>query len=168
MESNNLTAEIIAMSPPKANDFCNTLASARRHGLKGAWSGSAYCSHPCGVIRGGMIFTNDWTTYDSCSVRVMLDPSSAFKPWSTDSLWQGGNPHPQPENGGTLTVYSCGRWVEEDGPWRSKILATLGELKAEIAAAEEIANKKLADERAASIAAHQSVIAKARAAMGAA
>jgi hypothetical protein len=117
---------------PSQNQFCNILADARRYKLKGHWQGSTHGCHPCGVFREGIIFTNHWHTADLCSAEVVLDPTSPMAEISSDPRSYGGNPYLRPERGGTLQVYYTGRWLEEDGPWRQKILKVLSDLEAEI------------------------------------
>lgn len=149
---------------PKSSEFCDVLADARRHKLKGYWSGSAYRSHPCGVYRKGIIFTNNWSTFDYCSAEVVLDPTSPMAPQSHNPSGSG-DPFLRPERGGTLRIYSDGQWQNEDGPWRKIVLDVIAELKLEIAEAEAkiVAEKEIQKEKAR--VAHAEIIRKAHAAL---
>lgn len=126
----------MTLEAPTSSRFCRILADARHFKLPGYWEGSAYRSHPCGVIRDGLILTNEWNVHDYCSAQVMLDPTSPIKPIFNGSRYNG-DPHAYPERGGTLTVYN-GTWSKDDGPWREKIVAMLADLEVEIAQAREI------------------------------
>lgn len=149
---------------PEAAVFCDLLASARRHKLPGYWEGSAYCHHPCGVVRRGIIYTNEWNTNNYCSAEVMLDPTSPLAPRCRNPRAYG-DPSCRPERGGTLRVYSDGNWSKDDGPWRAEILRTLEDLRREIAEAEarEAAEQEAGRQVAADV--HAKRVAAARAAL---
>ena len=150
------------LAAPRAADFCHVLAQARHHKLTGYWSGSAYRHHPCGVIRRGIILCNEWSTFNYCYASVILDPESPIMKAGNDS-WGHQDPHPRPERGGELKVYSSGSWSNEDGPWRTLIVGILADLRSEIADADA-AQRAVAEEKAnASRAAHEAVVNKARA-----
>lgn len=127
-----------------AQDFCRTLSYARHYKLDGWWQGSAYDHHPCGVIRKGIIFCNEWCTFNYCSASVILNPKSKIIPPYNDPLGRG-NPHPRPEDGGVLLIYSYGCWSQDDGPWRQIVVDVLSDLDHEIEIAEKI--KKSEDEK---------------------
>lgn len=123
------------LEAPKASKFCNILAGAYTHALPGFWKGSVYRSHPCGVVRRGIIFTNEWNTNDYCSASVILDPAAKLIKGDNCPA-SSGNPYIRPERGGTLEVYGTGRWSRDDGPWRQIILEVLIDLEKEIAVAQ--------------------------------
>jgi hypothetical protein len=54
----------------RPHEFNNILSGARMHGVKGAWEGSAFRNHPCGIVRGTIKLTNHWRTDESCSVAI--------------------------------------------------------------------------------------------------
>jgi hypothetical protein len=93
--------------------FCNILSRARMHGFPGAWSGSSYRHHPCGIVRGTIKLTNDWHVDDICSIEI-TDGDGWDMRICTDSLSTRGNPEPQPINGRGVRVWSSGRWESEE------------------------------------------------------
>ena len=118
------------MEAPNHTRFCNILAKSRNYKLKGYWEGSAYCSHPCGVIRNGIIFANRWNVHDYCYANVMTEPENGFNS-GCNSPTANCDPYPHPKTGKEITVYSTGSWRLE-GPWQQVILDTLEELENEI------------------------------------
>lgn len=109
--------------------FCDLLAEARRLGVRGAWEGSAFRDHPCGVIRDGLIFTNDWHVDDFCSIRAMKAPAEPIPGWCQDSLAYR-SPHPLPPSG-TVEVWRNGRWLL-DGPWQEKASKIIDDIQREV------------------------------------
>jgi len=91
--------------------FCNLLADARRYEFPGWWHGSAYCSHPVGVIEGTIKLTNYWTVGDSCSIHI-TDGDGWNRNVAMNPRYDG-NPHPQPINGSSIEVWRSGEWVNE-------------------------------------------------------
>lgn len=153
-----------AVLAPTAGRFCDLVAAAARHKLPGWWSGRSFRHHPRGVVRGGIIFTNEWSTHNYCLAEVMLDPTSPIATRCQDSR-ASGDASCKPVRGGLLRVYSSGSWSNDDGPWRDKIVKILEDLEAEIAAADAIELEKRKREQEAREAAHLEVLAKARAAV---
>lgn len=93
---------------PSRKDFCDILNIARTYHFKGSWEGSAYRKHPCGIIRGTIKLTNDWTTYNDCSVMI-TDGEGWGAPECNDSR-MNGNPYPQPINGSSIFAWG-GEWA---------------------------------------------------------
>lgn len=97
---------------PKASLFCEILNSARVHKFPGYWEGSAFRDHPCGIIKETIKLTNNWSTYDYCSVQI-TDGSG----WSDDYCRKScahGNPHPKPIDGTAICVWRNGDWVNDE------------------------------------------------------
>jgi hypothetical protein len=151
---------------PHQSRFCRILADARHLKLPGHWSGSAFRSHPCGVIRNGIIFANAWSTHDYCHAEVVLDPTSPIIPGMNAPACYG-DPYPHPERGGTLKVYWTGSWSGDDGPWRKIIVDTLDALEAEIAVAQAVKADGERMQAESARAAHQQTVDRARAALAA-
>lgn len=120
-----------APQAPSSAYFCNVLAAARMYKLDGHWSGSAYQCHPCGVIRKGIIFCNEWNTNNYCYASVMSDPSEGLNSWCKNGRAMNGDPYPHPAKGSELKVYNTGSW-RVDGEWQQVIVDTLEELENEV------------------------------------
>lgn len=153
---------------PDASRFCSILTSASHYKLPGSWIGSAYRYHPRGVIRRGIIFTNDWSSYNYCSARVILDPTSKITNPINMPEAHHNRATPEPETGGTLRVYWTGEWREDDGPWRQIILDVLAGLETEIASAKAVEADEMAEKIRQSAAARQNALEQARAALASA
>lgn len=136
------------VSAPESVRFCTTLAQAVRLNLPGRWSGSAYRHHPCGVVRRGLLFVNQWSMFNYCEVHAFTVHPVKFQTWCNDPRVHG-DPIPHPVEGKALTVYLNGEWRGEDGPWRLDVLAVLDELDGEIKIALEAEASKAAADRAA-------------------
>lgn len=80
--------------------------------VPGAWSGSAFRNHPCGIIRGTIKFTNAWHTSKSCSICI-TDGTGWSRTYCTNSSAHG-DPHPRPIDGESLCVWSDGHWKSEE------------------------------------------------------
>jgi len=109
--------QLAAMNTPQdilksAHLFCNLIASARKYKHPKAWSGSAHCHHPCGIIEGTIKLTNDWTTWDGCSIEITNGDGWSLD-FCRDSWSRGGNPNPQPINGKAVSVWQSGKWLNE-------------------------------------------------------
>lgn len=154
------------LEAPTAAEFCALMSAARRFRLPGWWDGSAYQSHPVGIHRRGIIYTDHWHVSDHCTAKVVLDPSSPMAERCHDSC-ANGNPYLRPERGGTLTVYDSGRWVGEDGPWREQVVEEMDRLRSEVAAAELVLASKKAEEERQREADRLATIEKAKAALAA-
>lgn len=105
--------------------FNSILNEARLSGVRGAWSGSAFRSHPCGIVRGNIKLTNYWHVDDICSICITDGDG-----WSMDICREScahGNPHPQPINGRSISVWSNGRWQGDEyrGALETTVLAIL-------------------------------------------
>jgi len=118
-------------NPPKASVFCSLLASARYAKLPGWWFGSIYRHHPCGMVVGPLILSNEWNTNNYCYASFMTEPGAMTKP-SNHPASRGGDPHPHPVNGEEFQFYKSGRWVGEDGPWRALLLETIERIEVQL------------------------------------
>ncbi len=96
---------------------------------KGAltWQGARHGSAPYGITIEGMIFTDEWSTFNYCSVQVLTVPTSGFTTPSRISTYMGGNVHIRPLEGDTLKVYN-GKFTEE-GPWVDRVLEIMNEIR---------------------------------------
>lgn len=117
---------------PKASYFCKILAETRAYKIEGYWSGSIYRHHPCGIIRSYLILSNEWNVNNYCYASVMTEPDhGTTKPSNNPASWNG-DPHPHPKVGDEMKIYTNGRWIGEDGPWRKEVWRVLHELEVEI------------------------------------
>lgn len=103
----------LALSNP--NVMCSILSEARTYRFPGYWNGSAFRSHPCGIIVGTIKLTNDWHCDDYCSITI-----TDGEGWRSDYCREScahGDPHPRPIGGTEIQVWSgCGR----SGQWTSE------------------------------------------------
>lgn len=92
--------------------FCNILNNARSTGFSGAWSGSAFRDHPCGIVRGNLKMTNEWRVDNGCSI-VITDGQG----WNTADICREscayGNPHPKPVGGRSISVWNGYAWADD-------------------------------------------------------
>ena len=134
--------------------------------VPGAWSGDAYCYHPHGVIRRGIIFTDHHNVNCYVSASVILEPDSGIIPADNGraaSISGGsGSAVPRPKSGGVLTIYRDGNWVGEDGPWRKVVIEVLADLSKEIADIEQREHEEKATAAAAQEAERAALFDKAR------
>lgn len=115
--------------------FCGVLARARSARVRGWWDGSAYQSHPCGLLVGNMKLTNYWNVNDYCSVVI-----------ATTDKWRlgmnnpavRGDPHPHPIDGSEVRVWSDGRWASEEfrEKLEGRVVTILNRALSDAAAAE--------------------------------
>ncbi len=122
--------------------------------VAGRWSGDAYCYHPHGVIRRGIIFTDHHHVSGHVTAHVILDPEGGIFPAdsgrSASVSGDSARAVPRPKRGGLVSVYNDGKWVGPDGPWRKIVCEVLDELDGEIKALEQEEYEKqvvLADQR---------------------
>jgi hypothetical protein len=100
---------VIALS--HAAEFCNLIAQARRYKAHGCWEGSAFRSHPCGLVADTIKLTNHWHV-DNLGTVYITDGAG----WDTRSICRDscahGDPHPHAIGGSELQVWRCGRWAD--------------------------------------------------------
>jgi hypothetical protein len=119
----------------RPSTFCNVLARARSARARGWWDGSAYRSHPCGLLVGNMNLTNYWNVNDYCS--IVIATSDKWK-LGMDNPAVSGDPHPHPIDGTEVRVWSNGRWESEEFrvALEDRVVAILNRALADAAAAE--------------------------------
>lgn len=91
--------------------FCQLLAEARQYQVPGWWDGSAFRSHPCGLVEGTVKLTNHWHV-DNLATIYITDGEG----WDLDVCKDSrahGNPDPQPIKGKPFQVWYCGKWVND-------------------------------------------------------
>ena len=113
--------------------FCAVVGQATRWDVRGAWAGSAFRSHPHGLIVDGIKFTDDHHVDRTCSIAITDGPG-----WSRDyckNPTANGNPHPQPVDGVSIVVWRNGRWIKEEYrlALEQKVRAILNDAEAQIA-----------------------------------
>ena len=115
--------------------FCNVLADARSANVRGSWEGSAYRSHPCGLIVGNMKLTNYWNVNDYCS--IVLGTTDKWRMGQNEPACHG-DPHPHPIDGEEVRVWYSGRWESEEfrAALEDKVVAILNRALADVAAAQ--------------------------------
>ena len=151
--------------------FCNLMAQARQYKFPGWWDGSAFRSHPVGIISGTIKMTNFWHVDDMCSIAITNGDG-----WNR-SACQGsrayGDPHPRPNSGREIVVWDNGSWasVGTQAALEPKVLEILSALALHIEQAEEAQRAKEAERKEldaqARLEAEQIAIAKALATTGA-
>lgn len=126
-----------------SEEFCNLLAQARQYKAPGWWDGSAFRSHPCGLVIDTIKLTNHWHVDNLCTIEI-TDGAG----WDAQGVCQDsfahGSPHPQPIEGGSLTVWRCARWADPqyEEALKTRLLAIL------TAAAEHVAQAQEREQRA--------------------
>lgn len=136
MNPENQTQEI---EPPSRNRVHKLTGSF--HQVPGAWSGTSYGYHPHGVVRRGIIFTDNHNTSGSSDIEVILEPESGliYPPTDASSSRCGSQSlaRLRPKSGGAVRVWQSGQWVGPDGPWRKLIVEILDEIEAEVVVLRE-------------------------------
>lgn len=115
--------------------FCNVLARARSARVRGWWDGSAYRSHPCGLLVGNMKLTNYWNVNDYCSIVIATTDKWRL---GLDNPAVYGDPHPHPIDGTEVRVWYSGQWESEEfrEKLEGRVVAILNRALADIAAAD--------------------------------
>jgi len=135
--------ERAALALQKRDVMCDLLADCRTHGVPGWWDGSAFRSHPVGLIVGTIKFTNQWRTDNGCDIQI-TDGDGWDLRVCQDS-WGGGSPHPKPINGSAVTVWERGSWRSDE--FREALQARVLEILT--SAAEHIETARQEKKRAA-------------------
>lgn len=108
------------------DECCNLLAQARQYKAPGWWQGSAFRSHPCGLVVDTIKLTNHWHVDQLCTIQI-TDGAG----WDTRNICRDsfahGDPHPRPIEGRALQVWRCGRWsdVSYEQALRARLLEIL-------------------------------------------
>lgn len=92
--------------------MCQLLAQCREYRVPGWWDGSAFRSHPVGLIVGTIKFTNYWHCDDLCGIEL-TDGAEWDRNVCQDSFAHG-SPHPKPVSGTAIRVWRCGAWDKPD------------------------------------------------------
>lgn len=109
----NDAAEILRSKLFIPSKFCDILNRARLTRFPGAWSGSAYRNHPCGIVRGVIKLTDDWRVGDTCSICITDGSGWNVRDISRDS-WGSGSPNPSPVDGRTILAWDTGKWQSDE------------------------------------------------------
>ena len=119
----------------RPSTFCNVLARARSARVRGWWDGSAYQSHPCGLLVGNMKLTNYWNVNDYCS--IVIATSDKWGLGQKDPA-MGGDPHPHPIDGTEVRVWWSGKWESDEfrEMLEGRVVAILNRALADAAASE--------------------------------
>lgn len=132
-----------ALAGPRA--FCDLLAAARRRRVPGWWEGSAYRSHPCGLVVDTILFTNFWHVDNISSIEITDGLG-----WDVAGVHKAprfhGDPHPKPIEGGALRVWWCGRWsdAQYEEALRPRVLEILTSVAEQVAVADQDEEVRLA------------------------
>ena len=86
--------------------MCELLAQCRQYRVAGWWDGSAFRSHPVGLISGAIKLTNHWHVDNLCTIEI-TDGAGWDRAVCQDSRAYG-NPHPKPINGKAVQAWRCG------------------------------------------------------------
>lgn len=115
--------------------FCRILARARSANIPGSWEGSAYRSHPCGLIAGNIRLDNHWHVDDVSTIYIAT--TDKWRAGCQDSF-ANGDPFPKPVDGELIQVWYSGRWKSEAyrEALEGKVVAILNRALAQIAAVE--------------------------------
>lgn len=115
--------------------FNQILARARSAKVPGAWSGSAFRRHPCGLLVGNMRLANHWHVDDYCS--IVIGTTNKWSSYCTDSF-SYGDPYPHPVEGAEVQIWCNGRWVSEEfqDALEEKVVAILNRALTQSAARE--------------------------------
>lgn len=149
-------AERAELALTNSATFCNLLAQARQYKAPGWWQGSAFRSHPCGLVVDTIKFTNCWHVDDLCDIAI-TDGSG----WDTRGVCRDsfahGDPHPKPIEGGALQVWRCGRWADPlyEEQLRARVLAILTATAEHVEQAQQREMEAQEAERAAAAERHQ-------------
>jgi hypothetical protein len=115
--------------------FCQILARARSARVRGSWNGSAFRSHPCGLLVGNIKLANHWHVDDYCTITI-----GTIDKWKAgcDDSFSHGDPFPRPIDGKEIIVWANGRWQKDEfrASLESKVVSILNRALADVAAVE--------------------------------
>lgn len=103
--------ERAAMAIANSTACCDLLALARMYKAPGWWEGSAFRSHPCGLVVDTIKLTNHWHVDDLCTIYITDGAGWDTRNVCRDSFAHG-DPHPRAIEGRALQVWRCGRWTD--------------------------------------------------------
>lgn len=115
--------------------FCHVLAGARYAHVRGSWEGSAFRSHPCGLLVGNMRLANHWHVDNYCD--IVLGTTDKWRLGQQDSL-SYGDPFPHPIDGEEIVVWRNGRWQSDElrEKLEDRVVAILNRTLADTAAVD--------------------------------
>lgn len=115
--------------------FCEVLAAVRSANVRGSWSGSAFRSHPCGLLVGNMRLANHWHVNNYCD--IVLGTTDKWRLGQNEPAAYG-DPFPHCIDGEEVTVWCNGEWISEQyrEALESRVVAILNRALADIAAAQ--------------------------------
>lgn len=90
-------------------EFCTLMAQAREFKFPGWWDGSAFRSHPVGIISGTIKMTNFWHVDNLCRIEI-TDGDGWNRSVCQDSRAHG-DPHPRPVSGREIVVWDNSSWA---------------------------------------------------------
>lgn len=136
-----------ALTSPE--EFCTLMAQARNFKFPGWWDGSAFRSHPVGIISGTIKMTNFWHVNDLCQIEI-TDGDGWNRSVCQDSCAYG-DPHPRPVNGREIVVWNNGSWRDAgtQAALEPKVLKILSDLAIYVRGAEAARSEEDAARRAA-------------------
>lgn len=146
-------------------EFCALMAQAREFKFPGWWDGSAFRSHPVGIISGTIKMTNFWHVDDLCQIEI-TDGDGWDRSVCQDSRAHG-DPHPRPVSGREIVVWDNGSWASAgtQAALEPKVLEVLSVLALHVQEAKAARDVEAARRHASSIEAQrqaeQTAIAKA-------
>lgn len=122
--------------------MCDLLAQCRQFKVKGWWDGSAFRSHPVGLIRDVIKFTNYWHVDQHCDIQI-TDGEGWNRNVCQDSF-SHQSPHPKAIGGHEVIAWRSGRWTstEMEVSLKPQVLAILTEAAEHIAQAAAIERAK--------------------------
>lgn len=128
-------------------EFCALMAQARKFKFPGWWDGSAFRSHPVGIISGTIKMTNFWHVDHMCSITI-TDGDGWNRSVCQDSCAYG-DPHPRPVSGREIVVWDNGSWASAgtQAALEPKVLEILSALALHIEQSEEAQRAKEAERK---------------------
>ncbi len=127
--------------------MCDLLRDAMATEIQGSWRGDSHGYHPCGILKDGILFQNDWNTNKYCSIKLADDPKKDWIPadhGASASRCYSSNATPRPKEGNLTTVWSNGGWKTK-GNWCNRINNILYQAEEDIQTAtrqQQLANKE--------------------------
>lgn len=128
--------------------FCRLMAQARQYNFPGWWDGSAFRSHPVGIISGTIKMTNFLHVGDTCKIEIT--DGDGWNRFVCQDSCAHGDPHPRPISGRGIVVWDNGSWANAGTQvaLEPKVLEILSALALHIEQAEAAQRAKEAERKA--------------------